>query len=80
MQFKKKKTFKFTKKLFEGEKNRVLNIPKMELEAHFRKKYTNPLTGTPLGRLNEPNLPHSLEEKVDDLPLKLGEIKDCQKS
>ena len=36
------KKFKFTKKLFEGEKNGVLNIPKEDLEAHLRKKYTDP--------------------------------------
>ena len=59
-----KKTFKFTKKLFEGEKNGVLNIPKEDLEAHLRKKYTDPLTDTPLRRLNEPNCPHPLEEKL----------------
>ena len=34
---KKKKTFKFTKKLFEGEKNGVLDIPKEDIEAHLRK-------------------------------------------
>ena len=71
-----KNPFKFTKKLFEGEKNRVLNIPKEDLEAHLRKKYTNPLTDTLLGRLNEPNHLHPPEEKFDDSPLKLGEIKD----
>ena len=71
-----KNLFKFTKKLFKGEKNGVLNIPKEDLEAHLRKKYTDPLTDTPLGRLNEPNCPHPLEEKFNDSPLKLGEIKD----
>ena len=72
----KKKPFKFTKKLFEGEKNGVLNIPKEDLEAHFRKKYTDPLTDTPLRRLNELNHPHLPKEKFNDSPLKLGEIKD----
>ena len=32
-----KKPFKFTKKLFEGEKNGVLDILKEDLEAHLRK-------------------------------------------
>ena len=72
----KKNPFKFTKKLFEGEKNGFLNIPKEDLEAHFRKKYTEPLTDTSLRRLNEPNRPYPPEEKFDDSPLKLSEIKD----
>ena len=72
----KKKTFKFTKKLFDGEKNGVLNISKEDLKAHLRKKYTDPLTDTPLRRLNEPNRPQSPDEKFDDSPLKQGEIKD----
>ena len=71
-----KKPFKFTKKLFEGEKNWVLNIPKENLEAHLQEKYTNPLTDTLLGHLNEPNYPHPQEEKFVDSPLRLGEIKD----
>ncbi len=62
--------------MFEGEKNGVLNIPKEDLEAHLRKKYTNPLTDTLLRRLNEPSHPYPLEEKFDDSPLKLGGIKD----
>ena len=33
--FDKKRTFKFTKKLFDGDKNWVLNIPKKDLEAHL---------------------------------------------
>ncbi len=37
-----KNPFKFTKKLFEGEKNGVLNIPKEDLEAHLRKKIYRP--------------------------------------
>ena len=78
MQFR-KKTSNFTKKLFEGEKNGVLNIPKEDLEAHIRKKYTDPLTDTSLRRLNETNRPHFTEEKFDDSPLKLGEIKDFVK-
>ena len=72
----KKNPFKFTKKLFAGEKNGVLNIPKEDLEAHLQKKYTNPLTDTPLKYLIELNRPHLPEEKFDDSPLKLGEIKD----
>ena len=62
--------------MFEEEKNGFLDIPKEDLEAHLRKKYTDPLTDTPLRRLNEPNRPHSLEEKLDDSLLKLSEIKD----
>ena len=62
--------------MFEGEKNGILNIPKENLEAHLRKEYTDPLTNTPLGRLNEPNRPHPPEEKFDDSPLKQGEIND----
>ena len=73
---KKRNPFKFTKKLFEGEKNGVLNILKEDLERHLQKKYTNPLTNIPLGHLSEPNCPHPLEEKFDNLPLKIGEIKD----
>ena len=71
-----KNPFKFTKKLFEGEKNGVFNIPKEYLEAHLRKKYTDPLTNTPLRRLYELNSPYPPIEKFDDSPLKLGEIKD----
>ena len=71
-----KNPFKFTKKLFEVEKNGVLNILKEDLEVHLQKKYTNPLTDTPLRRLNELNRLHPPEEKFDDSPLKLGEIKD----
>ena len=70
-----KNPFIFTKKLIEGEKNRVLNIPKEDLEAHLPKKYTDPLTDTLLRRLNEPNRQHPPEEKFDNSPLKLGEIK-----
>ena len=43
---------------------------------HHRKKYTDPLTDTPLRCLNEPNHPQPTEEKFDDSPLTLGEIKD----
>ena len=71
-----KNTFKFTKKLFEGERNGLLNIPKEDLEAHLRKKYTDPLTDTLLSRFNEPNRPQPPEEKSDDSALKLGKIKD----
>ena len=74
--FEKKNLFKFTKELFEGKKNGVLNSPKEELEAHLQKKYTDPLTDTPQGHLNKPNHSHPLEEKFDDSPLKRGEIKD----
>ena len=42
----------------------------------FGKKYADPLAVIPLGHLSEPNHPHSPEEKFDNLPLKLGEIKD----
>ena len=38
----KKKTFKFTKILFEGEKNGFLNIAKEDLEADLRKKIYQP--------------------------------------
>ena len=48
----------------------------MYLEAHFRKKYTDPLANIPLDRLSEPNRPHLQEEKFDNSPLKSGEIKD----
>ena len=54
----------------------VFIIPKEDLEAHLRKKYTDPFSDTPLKCLNEPNRPHPLEGKFDDSPLKLGEIKD----
>ena len=75
---KKKKTrqFKFTKKLFVGEKIGVLNITKEDLAAQLRKKYTDLLTDIPLGRLSEPNRPHPMEEKFDHSPLKLAERKD----
>ncbi len=62
------KPFTFTKKLFEGEKNGVIDIPKEDFEAHLRKKYTDPLTDTPLRRLNVLNRPHLREEKFDDSP------------
>ena len=62
--------------MFEEEKNRGLNILKEDLEAHLRKKYTDPLTNTLLRHLNEPNHPHPPEEKFHDTPLKLGKIKD----
>ena len=50
-----KNPFKFTKKLFDGEKNEVLNIPKEDLEMHLQKKYTNPLADIPLGHISEHN-------------------------
>ncbi len=53
-----------------------MGIPKEDLEAHLQKKYTDPLTDAPLRRLNEPNSPQPPEEKLDDSPLKVGEIKD----
>ena len=68
--FEKQKPFKFTKKLFEGDKNGVLFIPKEELEAYHRKKYTNLLADLSLGRSHPP------KEKTDNSPFKLGEIKD----
>jgi len=74
-----KNPFKFTKKLFEVEKNGVLNVPKEDLEAHLREKYTDPLTNIPLGHLNELNRPHPPAEKFDNSPLKLGEIRDFVK-
>ena len=42
----------------------------------YSEKYTDPLTNTLLGYLNEPNRPHPPEKKCNDSPLKLGEIKD----
>ena len=66
-----KKKFKLTKKLFMGEKNRVLNIPRTWKHT-FGK---NIQTDTPLEHRNEPNHQHLPEEKYDDSPLKL-----CQKS
>ena len=46
---------------------------------NLQKKYTNPLTDIPLGCLSELNCPHPPEEKLDNSPLKLGEIKDFVK-
>ena len=60
--------------MFEGEKNEVFNISKEDLEAHLQKKYTD--TDTLLKHFNEPNGPQPLEEKFDNSPSKLGEIKD----
>ena len=44
--------------------------------AHLRKNYTNPLADISLSCLGKPNRSHPPEEKFDNSPLKLDEIKD----
>ena len=66
--FEKKKKFKFTKKLFEGEKNGVLR--------KFGSAPSEKIYRPTLGRHSEPNRPYHPEEKFDNSPLKLVEIKD----
>ena len=45
-------------------------------KRNFGKKYTDSLADITQGRLSKPNRPHPPEEKFDNSPLKLGEIKD----
>ena len=71
-----KNPFKFTKKLFEEEKSGVLKVSKETLEAHLQRKYSDPLTDTPMGNFGELNRLQPPEETFDNSPIKLGEVKD----
>ena len=68
--------FKFTEKLFEEEKNGVLNVPKETLEAHLQRKDSDPLSDTPRGDFGELSRSQPPEETFDNSPIKLGEVKD----
>ena len=45
-------------------------------EAHLRRKYSDPLTDTPMGNFSELNRPQPLEETLNNSPIKVGEVKD----
>ena len=47
-------------KLFEEEKNGVLNVPEGTLEVHLQRKYSDPLADIPMGDFGELNRSHSL--------------------
>ena len=62
--------------MFEEEKSGVLKVSKETLEAHLQRKYSDPLTDTPMGNFGDLNRPQSPEEAFDNSPIKLGEVKD----